>query len=38
MDRSLRRAGSSDQRHFYQHFKRLVGVAPGQLGSPARIA
>jgi AraC family transcriptional regulator len=32
------RAGFSDQSHFCHHFKRLVGVTPGQFGMPARIA
>ena len=32
------RAGFSDQSQFCQHFKRLVGVTPGQFGMPARIA
>jgi AraC family transcriptional regulator len=31
-------AGFSDQSQFSQHFKRLVGVAPGQFRTPARIA
>jgi AraC family transcriptional regulator len=30
-------AGSSDQRQFSQHFKRLVGVTPGQFRMSARI-
>jgi AraC family transcriptional regulator len=30
--------GFSDQSHFSQHFKRLVGVTPGQFRTPARIA
>ena len=32
------RAGFSDQSQFTQHFKRLVGVTPGQFRTPARIA
>jgi AraC family transcriptional regulator len=32
------RAGFSDQSQFSHHFKRLVGVAPGQFRTPARIA
>jgi AraC family transcriptional regulator len=31
-------AGFSDQSQFCHHFKRLVGVTPGQFGMPARIA
>jgi AraC family transcriptional regulator len=31
-------AGFSDQSWFGHHFKRLVGVTPGQFGMPARIA
>jgi AraC family transcriptional regulator len=31
-------AGFSDQSHFCRHFKRLVGVTPGQFRTPARIA
>jgi AraC family transcriptional regulator len=31
-------AGFSDQSHFSHHFKRLVGVTPGQFRTPARIA
>jgi AraC family transcriptional regulator len=31
-------AGFSDQSQFSQHFKRLVGVTPGQFRKPARIA
>jgi AraC family transcriptional regulator len=30
--------GFSDQSQFCHHFKRLVGVTPGQFGMPARIA
>jgi AraC family transcriptional regulator len=30
-------AGFSDQSQFCQHFKRLVGVTPGQFRTPARI-
>jgi AraC family transcriptional regulator len=30
-------AGSSDQSQFCQHFKRLVGVTPGQFRAPTRI-
>ena len=32
------RAGFSDQSQFCHHFKRLVGVTPGQFRTPARIA
>ena len=32
------RAGFSDQSQFTLHFKRLVGVTPGQFRAPARIA
>jgi AraC family transcriptional regulator len=32
------RAGFSDQSQFSYHFKRLVGVTPGQFRTPARIA
>jgi AraC family transcriptional regulator len=32
------RAGFSDQSQFSRHFKRLVGVTPGQFRTPARIA
>src|SRR5262245_21550030 len=32
------RAGFYDQSQFSQHFKRLVGVTPGQFRAPARIA
>ena len=32
------RAGFSDQSQFCRHFKRLVGVTPGQFRAPARIA
>ena len=31
-------AGFSDQSQFCQHFKRIVGVTPGQFRTPARIA
>jgi AraC family transcriptional regulator len=31
-------AGFSDQSQFSHHFKRLVGVTPGQYRTPARIA
>ena len=31
-------AGFSDQSQFCHHFKRLVGVTPGQFQTPARIA
>jgi AraC family transcriptional regulator len=31
------RAGFADQSQFCQHFKRLVGVTPGQFRTPARI-
>ena len=31
-------AGFSDQSHFSHHFKRLVGVTPGQFRTPARFA
>jgi AraC family transcriptional regulator len=31
-------AGFSDQSQFTHHFKRVVGVTPGQFRSPARIA
>jgi AraC family transcriptional regulator len=31
-------AGFSDQSQFTRHFKRLVGVTPGQFHTPARIA
>jgi AraC family transcriptional regulator len=41
-DRSLAEvaahAGFSDQSQFTRHFKRLVGVTPGQFRAPARIA
>ena len=32
------RAGFSDQSQFSRHFKRLVGVTPGQFRTPSRIA
>jgi AraC family transcriptional regulator len=32
------RAGFSDQSHFSHHFKRVVGITPGQFRSSARIA
>jgi AraC family transcriptional regulator len=32
------RAGFSDQSQFCHHFKRLVGVTPGQFRTPTRIA
>ena len=32
------RAGFSDQSQFTHHFKRLVGVTPGQFRTPAKIA
>ena len=32
------RAGFSDQSQFCHHFKRTVGVTPGQFRTPARIA
>ena len=31
-------AGFSDQSQLTHHFKRLVGVTPGQFRTPARIA
>ena len=31
------RAGFSNQSHFSDHFRRLVGVTPGQFRTPARI-
>ena len=31
-------SGFSDQSQFSRHFKRLVGVTPGQFRTPARIA
>jgi AraC-like DNA-binding protein len=31
-------AGFSDQSQFSQHFKRLMGITPGQFRTPARIA
>jgi AraC family transcriptional regulator len=31
-------AGFSDQSQFTHHFKRLLGVTPGQFRTPARIA
>jgi AraC-like DNA-binding protein len=33
-----RRAGFCDQSQFTRHFKRLVGVTPGQFRTPSRIA
>jgi AraC family transcriptional regulator len=33
-----RHVGFSDQSQFSQHFKRLVGVTPGQFRTPSRIA
>ena len=32
------RAGFSDQSQFSRHFKRLVGVTPGQFRTPSRIS
>jgi AraC family transcriptional regulator len=32
------RAGFFDQSQFARHFKRLVGVTPGQFRTPSRIA
>jgi AraC family transcriptional regulator len=32
------RVGFSDQSQFSRHFKRLVGVTPGQFRTPSRIA
>jgi AraC family transcriptional regulator len=32
------RAGFCDQSQFTRHFKRLVGVTPGQFRTPSRIA
>jgi AraC family transcriptional regulator len=32
------RAGFSDQSQLSHHFKRLVGVTPGQFRTPSRIA
>jgi AraC family transcriptional regulator len=32
------RAGFYDQSQFSHHFKRLVGVTPGQYRQPSRIA
>jgi AraC family transcriptional regulator len=32
------RAGFADQSHFSYHFRRLVGVTPGQFRTPARLA
>jgi AraC family transcriptional regulator len=31
-------AGLANQSQFSQHFKRLVGVTPGQFRTPSRIA
>jgi AraC-like DNA-binding protein len=31
-------AGLSDDSQFTHHFKRLLGVTPGQFRTPARIA
>jgi AraC family transcriptional regulator len=31
-------AGFSDQSQFTHHFKRVVGVTPGQFRTPARVA
>jgi AraC-like DNA-binding protein len=31
-------AGFSDQSQFSHHFKRMVGVTPGQFRTPAKIA
>jgi AraC family transcriptional regulator len=31
-------AGFSDQSQFTHHFKRLVGITPGQFRTPAKIA
>ena len=31
-------AGFCDQSQFSRHFKRIVGVTPGQFRAPARIA
>jgi AraC-like DNA-binding protein len=31
-------AGFAEQSRFIRHFKRLVGVTPGQFRTPARIA
>ncbi|MDB5312349.1 MAG: marA [Gemmataceae bacterium] len=31
-------AGFSDQSHFSHHFKRIVGVTPGQFRTPSRTA
>jgi AraC family transcriptional regulator len=31
-------AGFSDQSQFSHHFKRLIGVTPGQFRTPARTA
>ena len=31
-------AGFSDQSQFTHHFKRVVGVTPGQFRTPAKIA
>jgi AraC-like DNA-binding protein len=36
--RRAQRSGFSDQSQFSHHFKRLVGVTPGQFRTPARTA